>query len=52
MIQIRLKNHDWSKTLRDAESAAKDNKKADATLKDYHIGWELLREAAHVSKMA
>ena len=52
MIQIRLKNHDWSKTLRDAENAAKDNKKADATLKDHHIGWELLREAAHVSRMA
>ena len=51
-LQINLKNHDWKKTLRDAEDAARDNKKADAVLKDYHIGWELLREAAHVSRIA
>ena len=52
MIEIRLRNHDWSKTLRDAEDLAKDNKKADAALRDHHLGFELLREAAHVSRIA
>lgn len=51
-IQIRLANHDWQKTLRDAETLARDNIKADARLSDHHIGWELLREAARVSRLS
>jgi len=51
-IQIRLANHDWPKTLRAAESAALDNIKADARLSDKHIGWQLIRDAAHVSRIS
>ena len=51
-IEIRIRNHDWTRTIRDAEDTAKDNKKSDAVLKDHHIGWELIREAAHVSRIA
>ena len=51
-IQIRLVNHDWQRTLREAESAARDNIKADALLSDKHIGWQLLRDAAHVSRIS
>jgi len=51
-IQIRLVNHDWPRTLREAEQLALDNIKADAKVSDKHIGWELLREAARVSRIS
>ena len=51
-IQIRLINHDWQKTLREAESAARDSIKADARLSEKHIGWQLLRDAAQVSRIS
>ena len=50
-ITLKIKNHNWNKTLRDGETLALDNKKADAVLKDHHIAWELLKEAAKVSRL-
>jgi len=50
-IILKIKNHDWQKTLRDGEALALDNKKADAVLRDHHIAWELLKEAAKVSRL-
>jgi len=50
-ITLKIKNHNWHKTLRDGEQLALDNKKADAVLKDHHIAWELLKEAAKVSRL-
>ena len=51
-IQIRMRNHDWRRTLQDAETIAKDSIKADAVLNDKHIGWALLKEAARVSRIS
>jgi hypothetical protein len=48
-ILLRLKNHAWDSTWRDGEDLARDNIKADATLKEHHVTWELLKEAAKVS---
>ena len=50
-ILLKIKNHNWQKTLRDGETLALDNKKADAVLRDHHIAWELLKEAAKVSRL-
>ncbi|MBQ59112.1 MAG: hypothetical protein CMA66_01025 [Euryarchaeota archaeon] len=50
-IILKIKNHNWHKTLRDGEQLALDNKKADAVLRDHHIAWELLKEAAKVSRL-
>ena len=50
-ILLRLKNHTWDSTWRDGEDLARDNIKADATLKDHHVAWELLKEAAKVSRL-
>jgi len=51
-LSIRMQNHDWQRTLRAAEQLALDNIKADAKVSDKHIGWELLREAARVSRIS
>ena len=51
-LSIRMQNHDWQRTLREAEQLALDNIKADAKVSDKHIGWELLREAARVSRIS
>lgn len=50
-ITSKILKHNWSKTLRDGEQLALDNKKADAVLKNHHIAWELIREAAKVSRI-
>lgn len=50
-IILKIKNHNWQKTLKDAETLALDNKKADAVLRDHHLAWELLKEAAKVSRL-
>ena len=50
-ILLRLKNHAWDSTWRDGEDLARDNIKADATLKEHHVTWELLKEAAKVSRL-
>lgn len=50
-ILLRLKNHAWDKTWRDGEDLARDNIKADATLREHHVAWELLKEAAKVSRL-
>ena len=50
-ILLRLKNHPWTNTWRDGEELARDNIKADATLKEHHVAWELLKEAARVSRL-
>jgi len=50
-ISLRLKNHAWNSTWRDGEDLARDNIKADATLQNYHVAWELLKDAAKVSRL-
>lgn len=50
-ILLRLKNHAWNKTWRDGEDLARDNIKSDATLRNHHVAWELLKEAAKVSRL-
>jgi len=50
-ILLRLKNHAWNSTWREGEDLARDNIKADATLQDHHVAWELLKEAAKVSRL-
>ena len=51
-LTIRMQNHDWPRTLREAEQLALDNIKADAKVSAKHLGWELLREAARVSRIS
>ena len=49
---IRLRNHDWHSTIRDGTRAAEQNAKQGVTIDHTHIVWELLREAAFVSRAA
>ena len=51
-LSIRMQNHDWQRTLREAEQLALDNIKADAKVSAKHLGWELLLEAARVSRIS
>jgi len=51
-IQIRLVNHDWPRTLREAEQLALDNIKADAKVSEAYWMGALLREAARVSRIS
>ena len=49
---IRLRNHDWHSTIRDGTRAAEQNVKQGVLVDHTHIVWELLREAAFVSRSA
>ena len=49
---IRLRNHDWHSTIRDGTRAAEQNAKQGVLVDHTHIVWELLREAAFVSRAA
>ena len=51
-MERRLKNHDWDRTLRFAHDRAIDDLRMNARLKDYHIGFALLKHAAFVSRIA
>ena len=48
----RLANHDWKRTLRFAHDRAIDDLRLDAQLKDHHLGFALLKHAAHVARIA
>ena len=49
---IRLRNHDWRNTILDGTRAAEQNVKEGVLVDHTHIVWELLREAASVSRLA
>jgi len=51
-MTIRLKNHNWAITLRDGYDRAIDDLKADSEIKDHHVIFALLKEAARVSRIA
>lgn len=55
-ITIELKNklraHDWRTTLKDGEELAKNNIRSDKPVTMARIAWELLREAAFVSRVS
>ena len=49
---IRLGNHDWRATIRDGTRAAEQNATQGVLVDHTHVVWELLREAAFVSRTA
>ena len=48
----RLKDHDWRTTIRDGTQLAEQNVKQGVVVDGTHIVWELLKEAATVSRIA
>ena len=48
----RLKDHDWRTTMRDGTQLAEQNVKQGVVVDGSHIVWEMLREAATVSRIA
>jgi len=51
-LKEKMRNHDWRRTLRDAYDLARDQVRSDYKVKDHHIAFALLREAAWVSRVA
>ena len=52
MDEKRLQGHDWRSTIRDATQAAEQNIRQGVAVDGRHIVWEMLREAANVSRIA
>jgi len=48
----KMRTHDWHVTLRDGEELTKKNIRADKAVTMPRIAWELLREAAFVSRVS
>ena len=51
-ILTRMLGHDWRTTVRDGTQMAQENAKRGVVVDGTHIVWELLKEAATVSRIA
>ena len=51
-ILTRMLGHDWRTTVREGTQMAQQNAKRGAVVDGTHIVWELLKEAATVSRIA
>jgi len=51
-LKEKMRNHDWRRTLRDGFEIARDQVRKDYAVKDHHVAWALLTEAAWVSRVA
>ena len=51
-VQTRMLDHDWRTTVRDGTQMAQQNAKRGVVVDGTHIVWELLKEAATVSRIA
>ena len=49
---VKMRSHDWHTTLRDGEELARKNIRSDKPVTMPRIAWELLREAAFVSRIS
>ena len=51
-MHLRMLGHDWRTTVRDGTQMAQQNAKRGVVVDGTHIVWELLKEAATVSRIA
>jgi hypothetical protein len=49
---VKMRSHDWYNTLRDGKELARKNIRSDKPVTMPRIAWELLREAAFVSRVS